>query len=63
MVTVLLQGTTFTDPFDGDRYHLFADDELERAFAGWEVESSRRGEFPAPRGTVKRIASLIARKP
>jgi len=63
MVTVLLQGTTFTDVFDGDRYYLFAPDELERAFAGWAVQSSKRGEFPAPKGTVKWINSLIARKP
>lgn len=62
-VTVLLQGTTFTDVLDGDRHHLFAPDELDHAFAGWAVESSRRGEFPAPNGTVKRIASLVARKP
>jgi tellurite methyltransferase len=63
MVTVLLQGTTFTDVFDGDRYYLFAPDELDRSFAGWDVQSSKRGEFPAPNGTVKRIGSLIARKP
>jgi tellurite methyltransferase len=63
MVTVLLQGTTFTDVFDGDRHYLFAPDELDRAFAGWAVHSSKRGEFPAPNGTVKRINSLIARKP
>ncbi len=63
MVTVLLEGTTFTDVLDGDRHHLFAPDELERAFAGWAMESSKLGEFPAPNGTVKRIASLIARKP
>ena len=63
MVTVLLQGTTYTDVFDGDRFYLFAPDELDRAFAGWAVQSSKRGEFPAPNGTVKRINSLIARKP
>lgn len=63
MVTVLLQGTTFTDVFDGDRHYLFAPDELDQAFASWEVQSSKRGEFPAPKGTVKRIGSLIARKP
>jgi tellurite methyltransferase len=63
MVTVLLQGTTFTDVFDGDRRYLFAPDELDHAFAGWAVQSSKRGELPAPNGTVKRICSLIARKP
>ncbi len=62
-VTVLLQGTTYTDVFDGDRHHLFAPDELERAFHDWAVQSSKRAEFPAPNGTVKRIGSVIARKP
>ena len=62
MVTVLLEGTTFTDVFDGDRYHLFTPDELDRAFAGWAMQSAKRFEVPAPNGTVKRIASLIARK-
>jgi tellurite methyltransferase len=63
MVTVLLEGTTYADVFDGDLRHLFTPDELDRAFAGWAMESSRVGEFPAPNGTVKRIASVIARKP
>jgi tellurite methyltransferase len=63
MVTVLLQGTTFTDVFDGDRYHLFVPEELDRAFVGGAMQSSKRFEVPAPNGTVKRIASLIARKP
>lgn len=63
MVTVLLEGTTFKDVFDGDRFHLFTPLELEHAFAGWTMASSRLGEFPAANGTVKRIASLIARKP
>ena len=63
MITVLLEGTTFTDVFGGDPHHLFAPDELDRAFAGWAVQSSQRGEFPAPNGTVKRIGTLVARKP
>jgi tellurite methyltransferase len=62
-VTVLLQGTTFTDVLDGDRHHLFDPAELDAAFAGWDVRLSERGEFPAPNGTVKRIASVIARRP
>lgn len=62
-VTVLLEGTTFTDVLDGDRHHLFTPEELDVAFAGWEVVSSERGEYPAANGTVKHIASLVARKP
>ncbi len=63
IVTVLLQGTTFTDVFDGDRYHLFDPEELRRAFDGWEVRSWRQEELPSPNGTVRRIGSMIARKP
>lgn len=62
-VTVLLEGTTYTEVLDGDRHHLFAPEELERAFAGWDLQRSERGEFPAPNGTVRRIASFVARKP
>jgi tellurite methyltransferase len=63
MVTVLLEGTTFTAVFGGAPHHLFAPEELDRAFAGWAVLSSSRREVPAPGGTVKRIGTLVARKP
>jgi len=63
IVNVLAQGTTYLDMFDLDRYCLFASDQLEKAFAGWTVLLSRADEFSAPGGTVKRFATLIARKP
>ena len=61
-VTVLLEGTTFTRVFDPDRHHLFAPDELARAFAAWDTLVSRTGEIPAPDGTVRRFATVVARK-
>jgi tellurite methyltransferase len=63
VVTVLIRGTTFMEMFEGDRYYLFTLDELEHAFAGWTILSSRREEFPAPNGQVKRFSTLIAEKP
>lgn len=61
--TVLLEGTTFKGPFDPERTHLFAPDELGRAFASWEALARRGGEVPSPDGTVRRFQTLVARKP
>lgn len=63
VVTVLVQGTTFMDLFDGDRYCLFTPVQLARAFAGWTILFSREGGFPGPGATVKRFTTLIARRP
>ena len=63
IVNVLVQGTTFMDMFDGDRYCLFAPEEVEAAFTGWTTLLARRDEFPAPHATVKRFETLVARKP
>jgi tellurite methyltransferase len=62
IVTVLMEGTTFTDVFGGEPHHLFTAEELEGAFSGWAVLSFDRGEFPAVGGTVKRIGTIVARK-
>jgi tellurite methyltransferase len=63
IVNVLTRGTTFMGMFDGERHHLFNSAELEGAFAGWVIHLSREDEFPAPTNTVKRFATVIARKP
>ncbi len=62
IVNVLVQGTTFMDMFEGDRYYLFAPGEIEAAFTGWTTTLVRQDEFPAPNGTVKRFTTVIARK-
>lgn len=62
VVNVLVQGTTFMDMFDGDRYCLFSAEEIEAAFGDWTTVLARRDEFPAPHGTVKRFTTLIARR-
>lgn len=63
VVNVLVEGTTFMDMFDPAGYCLFSPAELESRFAGWTIEMSEQSEFPAPRDTLKRFVTLIARKP
>jgi len=60
---VLIEGTTYMQMFDGDRYCLFAPDELDAAFRDWSVVVSKRQEFPAPGPTVKRFSTVVARRP
>lgn len=62
VVNVLVQGTTFMDMFDADRYCLFAPEELEASFANWKTELTRKDDFPAPGATVKRFLTVAARK-
>ncbi len=61
-VNVLIEGTTYMQMFDGDRYCLFAPDELDKVFGDWAIVLSRRDDFPAPGGTVKRFSTVLARK-
>ena len=62
-ITVLVEGTTYLDMFDPAGYCLFARDELQRHFAGWEILLSGHQDFPAPEGKVKAFDTLVARKP
>lgn len=62
-VNVLVEGTTYLEMFDASGHCLFAPDELRARFAGWEVLEWRREDFPAPEGTVKAFATIVARKP
>lgn len=61
-LNVLVEGTTFLDMFDASGHCLWKPEELDREFAGWEVLAAADEEFAAPRGTVKRFRTLIARK-
>ena len=62
-VNVLIEGTSFLDMFGGDSYYLFGRDELKFAFKEWNVLLESYDDFSAPRGTVKRFATVIARRP
>jgi tellurite methyltransferase len=61
-VNVLIEGTTFMDMFDPDAYCLFRRDELSETFAGWNIQLSSHEDFPAPRETVKRFHTVLARR-
>ena len=63
VVNVLTEGTTYLDMFDPSSHCLFGRNELLEHLAGWEVLSNEHQDFPAPGGSVKSFATLIARKP
>jgi tellurite methyltransferase len=63
VVNVLVEGTTYMAMFDRAGYCLFGRDEIERHFAGWEIELSRHEAFDAPGGTRKEFSTVVARKP
>lgn len=62
-VNVLIEGTTFMDMFDPAGYYLFGENELPEAFASWTTEHARFESFPAPKDTVKRFCTVVARRP
>jgi tellurite methyltransferase len=62
-VNVLVEGTTFMAMFDPQHYCLFPPRELAQAFGDWDVLLDRSDDFPASGETVKRFATLIARRP
>lgn len=61
-INVLVEGTTYLDMFDPAGYCLFGRDELAAAFPGWQVVLSRHEAFPAPRDTLKRFHTFVARR-
>ncbi|MEP7181379.1 MAG: methyltransferase domain-containing protein [Betaproteobacteria bacterium] len=62
-VNVLIDGTTWLDPFEPGQYCLFGESEFAAGFAGWTILASEIEVFPASRDTVKRFATIAARKP
>lgn len=62
-VNVLIEGTTFMDMFDPAGYYLFSENELQEAFADWATEYSKVELFAAPKDTIKRFCTLVARRP
>jgi tellurite methyltransferase len=63
IVNALIEGTTFLGMFDPQSYYLFARDELEASFAGWQILSSKHETFPAPGETRKEFSTVIAERP
>lgn len=62
-VNVLIEGTTFLDMFGADSYYLFRRDELTAAFKEWEILVESFSDSDAPRSTVKKFVTVIARRP
>lgn len=62
IVNVLVEGTTYLGMFKPDEYYLFGANELERTFAGWTLLVARHDSFPAPEGTRKEFATVVAQK-
>src|SRR5512143_1038197 len=62
IVNVLIEGTTYLDMFEPGRYYLFGENELTARFARWKLLESKYDSFDAPGSTIKRFATVIARK-
>ena len=63
IINALIEGTTYLDMFEPHHYHLFSERDLVQCFKDWEIVEFRIDSFPAPGKTVKRFATVIARKP
>lgn len=63
VLNTLIEGTSYLDMFEPNHYYLFREAELEQHFKDWEILESRMDSFPAPGATVKRFATVIARRP
>lgn len=61
-LNVLVEGTTWLEPFGAQPFCLFGRDELTQAFAAWEILFSRHDDFAAPGNTLKRFHTLVARR-
>jgi tellurite methyltransferase len=60
-INTLIEGTTYLDMFEPKSYCLFAENELPASFANWKLEYAKIETFPAPRETVKRFCTVVAR--
>jgi tellurite methyltransferase len=63
VVNVLVKGTSYLGMFDPSSHCLFARDEMQKRFAGWEILRSEYQDFPAANETIKSFVTVIARKP
>jgi tellurite methyltransferase len=62
IVNVLIKGTTYLDMFGRDEYCLFDEHEIQEWFSDWHVVDFSIDEFNAPGNTLKRFATIIAKK-
>lgn len=57
-----IEGTTFLDMFDPACYCLFGTDEEHATFSEWDILTESFHDFEAPHATMKRFATVIARR-
>ncbi len=62
IVNTLIEGTTYLDMFEPDRYCLFTEPVLRQHFSGWDLREFRLDRFEAPGATVKAFATVVARR-
>ena len=62
IINVLIEGTTYLDMFDPAHYYLFGHSELQDQFTGWDLLESRYDSFEAPGPSLKKFATIVARK-
>lgn len=62
-LNVLVEGTTWLEPFGGQSYCLFARDALTKEFSDWQTLLSRHDDFPAPNASLKRFHTFVAQRP
>ncbi|MDX2217560.1 MAG: class I SAM-dependent methyltransferase [Burkholderiales bacterium] len=62
-INVLIEGTSYLDMFDVSGHCLFKPEEMQNRFAGWRIERAEFSDFAAPRETLKRFVTIIARRP
>lgn len=62
-LNVLVEGTTWLEPFGTQPYCLFPRDALSEEFVDWQILLSRHDDFPASGGALKRFHTLVARHP
>lgn len=63
IINVLVEGTTYLEMFEPSSHCLFAPSEMLNRFKGWRIEHSEFCDFDAPRATIKRFSTIVARKP
>jgi hypothetical protein len=63
VINVLLKGMTYMEMFEQDHYYLFEPGELRQCFSDWKILIDSQGTFAAPRGTQKKLQTLIVEKP
>lgn len=62
IINVLIEGTTYLDMFEPGHSYLFGENELRDRFAEWDLLESKYDSFEAPGPSIKKFATVIARK-